>query len=405
MSRYRAILILALALVFLAALAPLALAQIEFTPLEPLPGTGGIDAPPCTPGEKGCKANLSTYLRGLYNLGIGLAGLFLVFAIVRGGFELMFTDSILGKLEGKKIILQALGGAVIVYSSYLLLNTFNPQLARDLDLSLKFPRPGLVAEDTQLLSTYAITQKQWQDFQVADAARTQRLTARIAEAKAEAVSLRAQAAATTDEEKKAILLATAAQRERQTTDLELARDAGGGERRVSLNALRSQTRAQLNEALTAAGTEIPKINSAFETARGALANEPAEVAESHFDQMKRIGAAEQNLAIGIIENPPLKSFYGPGGISNILDHDTWKGEIKARMDAIMNESRMRANALVTLNSLPTTPEEVRRRIPALIQLVKTQAGNDIKDIKTVCREVPALKQTCKEHIPDIQPAD
>lgn len=83
---------------------------------------------------------LPKYLRTLYNTGIALAGLFLVFSIVRGGFTLMFTDSVLGKLEGKKIILQALGGAVIVYSSYLFVNLINPQLGDDLNLSLKFPR-------------------------------------------------------------------------------------------------------------------------------------------------------------------------------------------------------------------------------------------------------------------------
>lgn len=83
---------------------------------------------------------LPKYLTTIYNMGIALAGLFLVFAIVRGGFTLMFTDSVLGKLEGKKIILQAMGGAVIVFSSYLLMNTINPQLAQDLNLSLKFPR-------------------------------------------------------------------------------------------------------------------------------------------------------------------------------------------------------------------------------------------------------------------------
>lgn len=83
---------------------------------------------------------LPKYLTTVYNMGIALAGLFLVFAIVRGGFTLMFTDSVLGKLEGKKIILQAMGGAVIVFASYLFLNTINPQLAGDLNLSLKFPR-------------------------------------------------------------------------------------------------------------------------------------------------------------------------------------------------------------------------------------------------------------------------
>lgn len=93
---------------------------------------------------------LPKYLRTLYNTGVALAGLFLVFSIVRGGFTLMFTDSILGKLEGKKVILQALGGAVIVYSSYLFMNTLNPQLADDLNLSLSFPRVTVKAIPVEL---------------------------------------------------------------------------------------------------------------------------------------------------------------------------------------------------------------------------------------------------------------
>lgn len=123
----------------------------DYIPLAPIEVAGMQDADKftrCTPSttyksdgtvlkEADC---LPKYLTTIYNMGIALAGLFLVFAIVRGGFTLMFTDSVLGKLEGKKIILQAMGGAVIVFSSYLLMNTINPQLAQDLNLSLKFPR-------------------------------------------------------------------------------------------------------------------------------------------------------------------------------------------------------------------------------------------------------------------------
>lgn len=87
-----------------------------------------------------CKTSLPEYLRGIYYGGVILAGFFAVFSIVRGGFTLLFTDSILGHSEAKGIILRALGGLVIVYASYLLMNTINPQLGRDLNISLDFPR-------------------------------------------------------------------------------------------------------------------------------------------------------------------------------------------------------------------------------------------------------------------------
>lgn len=144
-------LLAAVALFIFAASALPVFAQDYYIPLAPIAGPGINAADQFT----GCTAAstykadgtllkeadcLPKYLTTLYNMGIALAGLFLVFAIVRGGFTLMFTDSVLGKLEGKKIILQAMGGAVIVFSSYLLMNTINPQLAQDLNLSLKFPR-------------------------------------------------------------------------------------------------------------------------------------------------------------------------------------------------------------------------------------------------------------------------
>ncbi|MDO8564596.1 MAG: hypothetical protein Q7R88_01225 [bacterium] len=94
----------------------------------------------CSKAELEAGQCLSKYLSFLYTTGIAIAGLLAVFSIVRGGFTLLFTDSILGHMEGKAIILRALGGIIIVYSSYLLVNLINPQLGRDLDLTLKFDR-------------------------------------------------------------------------------------------------------------------------------------------------------------------------------------------------------------------------------------------------------------------------
>lgn len=118
-------------------------ASVEYVPLAPIDVRGSeftsstyneelstCVAPTCFP----------RYLRTIYNVGIALAGFFVVFSIVRGGFTLLFTDSILGHSEGKAIILRALGGAVIVYGSYILMNQISPSLGRDLDLSLAFER-------------------------------------------------------------------------------------------------------------------------------------------------------------------------------------------------------------------------------------------------------------------------
>ena len=120
--------------------------NINYTPLAPIPGTVTNDKL-CeqTPTPPGCKVtNLGSYLRGIYMTGVALAGLFAVFSIVRGGFSLLFTDSILGKMEGKSIILRALGGLLVVFASFVLMDTINPALGRDLDLNLKFPQKNIV---------------------------------------------------------------------------------------------------------------------------------------------------------------------------------------------------------------------------------------------------------------------
>ncbi len=126
--------------------------NVNYVPLAPIDVNGSefktgqeCKAPTCFP----------RYLRTIYNVGVAIAGLFAVFAIVRGGFTLLFTDSILGHSEGKGQILRALGGLVIVYGSYIFMNQINPALGRDLDLSLSFPRITN-NKDTSVLSVVSV---------------------------------------------------------------------------------------------------------------------------------------------------------------------------------------------------------------------------------------------------------
>ena len=171
MSRFQQLTLVLIAAAVIAwfAPAPLVFAQ-DYVPLAPITGAGINDADKfesCTAASQYAKDGtlikeadcLPKYLTTIYNMGIALAGLFLVFSIVRGGFTLMFTDSILGKLEGKKIILQAMGGAVIVFSSYLLMNMINPQLASNLNLSLKFPRIQIKPFESKLKPVFVYEQE------------------------------------------------------------------------------------------------------------------------------------------------------------------------------------------------------------------------------------------------------
>lgn len=116
-----------------------AVAYAQYIPLAPIETSAGKGFLGCTPVETRDGNCLPKYLRAVYDAGILLAGLFAVVAIVRGGFTLLWTDSILGHSEAKGIILRAVGGLLVVYSSFILMNLINPQLANDLNLSLRFP--------------------------------------------------------------------------------------------------------------------------------------------------------------------------------------------------------------------------------------------------------------------------
>ncbi len=126
--------------------------NVNYVPLAPIDVKGSEYT--STGANSKCKAPtcFPRYLRTIYNVGIALAGLFAVVSIVRGGFTLMYTDSILGHSEGKGIILRSLGGLLIVYSSYIFMNAISPSLGRDLDLSLNFPKiPKIVLDTTSFV--------------------------------------------------------------------------------------------------------------------------------------------------------------------------------------------------------------------------------------------------------------
>lgn len=98
-----------------------------YFPLAPLPGTTKGD---CSANNKDnkCVTDLNTYIPGIFNLAIGIAGVLAVLMIVIGGVEYMTTDAITGKSEGKKRINDALWGLLLVLVSYILLYTINPKL-------------------------------------------------------------------------------------------------------------------------------------------------------------------------------------------------------------------------------------------------------------------------------------
>jgi hypothetical protein len=131
-----AALILALSGVF----APAVALAGDYVPLAPLPGTGASGCDPTNYQSAGCKANptLSSYLAGGYRLAIAGAGILAVLMIVVGGFNYISTDSISGKETGKETIKGALGGLLLAFGSYIILQMINPNLV---SLNLSFGPP------------------------------------------------------------------------------------------------------------------------------------------------------------------------------------------------------------------------------------------------------------------------
>ncbi len=97
----------------------------DYTPLASIPGTYDTAS---------SRTNLSTYLSGAFKVGIAVAGVLAFLMIVYGGFTYLSTDAITGKEEGKERIQRALGGLILAFASYIILNTINPSLV-NLDLN------------------------------------------------------------------------------------------------------------------------------------------------------------------------------------------------------------------------------------------------------------------------------
>lgn len=85
--------------------------------LEPIPTLNGNEYP-----------DLKAYLRGIYILIIGMAGILAAFMIVIGGLEYIFSALPSAKSDAKNRIMSAVGGLILVLTAWILLYTINPKL-------------------------------------------------------------------------------------------------------------------------------------------------------------------------------------------------------------------------------------------------------------------------------------
>ena len=99
-------------------------ASFDYDPLEPIPGTEGMDT-----------STLKGFLEGLFLFVLWSAGIASLFMISIGGFWYMTSAGNTSRVtEAKNIIANALWGLVVVLITWLILYVINPDLVR-IDLS------------------------------------------------------------------------------------------------------------------------------------------------------------------------------------------------------------------------------------------------------------------------------
>lgn len=95
---------------------------------EGTPATYSLLAPLTGTIGPGTSPTLSTYLQGIVQVLIGIAGILAVIMVVVGGIELMGTPSASGKSAAKEKIWNAVFGVLLAIGAWVLLNTINPLL-------------------------------------------------------------------------------------------------------------------------------------------------------------------------------------------------------------------------------------------------------------------------------------
>ncbi|MDO8483092.1 MAG: hypothetical protein Q7S86_04730 [bacterium] len=149
------ILLVLIAIMFFAVSPKQSTAQ-GYVPLAPIEGTFN----PATG-----KTDLSTYLTGIFKVGVAGAGALAFLMIVWGGFTYLSTDVITGKEEGKARIERAVGGLILALTSYIILNTINPKLV---ELDLYFGQPADQGKMSRLEKPDDVTYSQQLDDMLAD---------------------------------------------------------------------------------------------------------------------------------------------------------------------------------------------------------------------------------------------
>ncbi|MFA6273234.1 MAG: hypothetical protein WC673_01955 [Candidatus Paceibacterota bacterium] len=109
-----------------------------YVPLAPLPGTTDT-----TVGGKPAVQDAGNYIKGAFNLAIGIAAALAIIMIIWGGIKYMTAEAITSKGDARKTITNAIYGLLLALGSYLILLTINPSLVNfNLNITPVTPATG-----------------------------------------------------------------------------------------------------------------------------------------------------------------------------------------------------------------------------------------------------------------------
>ncbi|MFH1890207.1 MAG: pilin [Candidatus Kuenenbacteria bacterium] len=102
----------------------------------------GVKQEPAVTKNLSCVSGFPSYIKGFYNLFIGIVGLLSVIMIMAGGFSWLLAAGNAQKITGAKTtIMSAIMGLVLALGSYTILSWVNPKLT-ELDLNVYPVNPG-----------------------------------------------------------------------------------------------------------------------------------------------------------------------------------------------------------------------------------------------------------------------
>lgn len=374
-----------------------------YVPLAPIEGT-------LIPGTT--QTDLPTYLVGMFKVGVAGAGVLAFLMIVWGGFTYLSTDAITGKEEGKARITRAVGGLILALTSYIILNTINPQLVI---LDLYFGKP---ADPKNMLSgpkeyNPSLIDQTLAKLETASAEREKKMTEEAAALRAKAAQLKALAEASTapgaeplSEPEREAPRVEAADLEREAALVDLDNVANGKERLATENALNAYTPEKLDAALIRADKNIGEIQQAYLDARNYFGRtDSTKLPALVTDEMNKISVIRKSEAFGTIDTPPLREGYDYSNRAEIsdkgivapqfIDEAALNRQIATQMANILKERNVQVQLL---SGIKADNPNLSTEISARNANIHKMANDQICQIKVRCKD---RGYTCYQNYPNI----